>query len=81
MLSSEREEINGAHTDMMISINGEKREFDAPLTVTGLLDVLGLGEQMVLVEQNLEVIPRNEMENVQVSEGDAIEILRLAGGG
>lgn len=66
---------------MMISINGEKREFDAPLTVTGLLDVLGLGEQMVLVEQNLEVIPRNEMENVQVSEGDAIEILRLAGGG
>jgi len=66
---------------MNVTVNGEEKQFDAPLTVTELLDVLGLGEQMVLVEQNLEVIPRNEMGTVKISDGDAIEVLRLAGGG
>ncbi len=66
---------------MKVTVNGEEREFEAPLTIAGMLDALGLGEQMVLVEQNLNIIPRNEMEDVQVSEGDTIEILRMAGGG
>jgi thiamine biosynthesis protein ThiS len=66
---------------MDITINGEKRQFDTSLTIEALLDVLGLAEQMVLVEQNLEVIPHDEMKNVQICEGDIIEILRLAGGG
>ena len=71
----------GEPSNMNVTVNGEKREFDAPLTIAELLGVLGLGEQMVLVEQNLEVIPRNEMGTVKISDGDAIEVLRLAGGG
>jgi sulfur carrier protein len=66
---------------MEITLNGEKREFNGAMTVMELLEALGLGEQMVLVEQNLNVIPRNEMAAVQVAEGDVIEVFRLAGGG
>ena len=66
---------------MEITINGEKREFDSSVTIAALLDVLGLAEQMVLVEQNLEVISRDRMETIQVCDGDTIEILRMAGGG
>jgi len=66
---------------MMITVNGEERQFDTPLSITDLLEVLGLGEQMVLVEQNMEVVPRNEMGSMKVSDGDTIEIFRLAGGG
>jgi thiamine biosynthesis protein ThiS len=66
---------------MEITINGDKREFDESLTIAALLETLGLADQMVLVEQNREVIPRDKMEDIQVCNGDTIEILRLAGGG
>jgi sulfur carrier protein len=66
---------------MEITINGEKRVFDGPLTIAALLDRLGLAEQMVLVEKNLEVISHDRIETVQICEGDTLEILRLAGGG
>jgi len=66
---------------MEITLNGEKRTFDAPMTVKELLDALDLGEQMVLVERNRDVIPPDKMAQVPVSEGDVIEVFRLAGGG
>jgi thiamine biosynthesis protein ThiS len=66
---------------MEITLNGEKRSFDAPLTLAALLESLDLGDKMVLVEQNLKVIPRDELDSVTLSHGDTIEIFRLAGGG
>ena len=66
---------------MDITVNGEKREFDSPLMVTALLDALGLSEEMVLGEQNRHVVPKNEMAKTPVSDGDVIEIFRMAGSG
>ena len=66
---------------MEITLNGEKRAFDAPMTVEELLDVLDLGGQLVLVEKNRNVIPRDDMAQAPVSHGDVIEVFRLAGGG
>ena len=66
---------------MIITINGEKREFESPVTVTELLNLLNLKSQLVLVERNLEIVPRDAMNRTQVVEGDTVEILRLVGGG
>lgn len=66
---------------MIITLNGEKREFDSPISVAELLNLLNLKSKMVLVERNLEIVPRDAMNRTQVVEGDTVEILRLVGGG
>jgi sulfur carrier protein len=44
---------------MKIRLNGEEREFDAPLSVLGLLQAAGYGERRVAVEVNREIVARS----------------------
>jgi len=66
---------------MEITINGEKRTLEIPLTVTGLLQSLGINPQSVVVERNLRIVPRSEMEEETIRDADSIEIIKLVGGG
>jgi thiamine biosynthesis protein ThiS len=66
---------------MEISVNGEKKNFEMPMTISGLLDSLGINPQSVVVERNLQIVPRSELKQQPIEEGDAIEIIRLVGGG
>jgi thiamine biosynthesis protein ThiS len=66
---------------MEISLNGEKRSFEAPLTVASLLKSLEIRQGSVVVERNLRIVARSEMEHEPVEEGDSIEIIRLVAGG
>ncbi|MEE8397398.1 MAG: sulfur carrier protein ThiS [Desulfobacterales bacterium] len=66
---------------MIITINGDTREFNSPLTVTELLKALDLESQLVLVERNLQIVERDDMAETQVTDGDAFEILKVVGGG
>ncbi|MBU0698072.1 MAG: sulfur carrier protein ThiS [Pseudomonadota bacterium] len=67
---------------MELTINGEKRSgFVAPLTVTDLLEQLGINPKSVAVERNLEIVARNAMNKAAIQDGDTIEIIRLVGGG
>jgi thiamine biosynthesis protein ThiS len=66
---------------MEISVNGQKRSFTAPLTITGMLEMLGVNPKAVVVERNFQIVARPEMEAQSVEDGDAIEIIRLVGGG
>ncbi len=66
---------------MEIIVNGEKRSHPAPLTVAGLLKILGINAKAVVVERNLDIVERGAFENEFLAEGDAIEIVRLVGGG
>jgi len=66
---------------MEVTINGEKKTFETPLTVTGLLQSLGINPLSVVVERNLKIVPRSEMEEETVEDADSIEIIKLVGGG
>ena len=66
---------------MEISVNGQKKSFTAPLTITGMLEQLGVNPKAVVVERNFQIVARPEMETQSVEDGDAIEIIRLVGGG
>lgn len=72
------QERNGTIT---ITLNGEERRVPAGLTVRGLLGHLELNERMVVVERNREIVRRGRYEEVQVSEGDTIELVHFVGGG
>lgn len=66
---------------MDISVNGEMKAFDAPLSVAGLLNLLGLPQQKIAVEHNLEIVPKSAYETHMLAAGDRIEIVHFIGGG
>jgi thiamine biosynthesis protein ThiS len=64
-----------------IQLNGEPRRVSAGTTIAGMLGELGLDPRKVAVERNREIVPRGTFDEVQVSEGDAYEIVHFVGGG
>ncbi|MEO0399683.1 MAG: sulfur carrier protein ThiS [Pseudomonadota bacterium] len=67
---------------MKITLNGEERVFDRPLTVQGLIaDALSLDPRKVAVEQNLSIVPRSAYGATALADGDRIEIVQFVGGG
>ncbi|WP_411817669.1 sulfur carrier protein ThiS [Hyphococcus sp. DH-69] len=66
---------------MDITINGEKKALDGPLTIAGLLGVLALEPRKIAVERNLEIVPKSKYDETPLSDGDKIEIVQFVGGG
>jgi thiazole synthase len=66
---------------MNLTINGEQRDFEAPITVEKLLGQIGLDPRKVAVERNLEIVPKSEYEGVALDDGDKLEIVHFIGGG
>ena len=66
---------------LQITLNGEARQLDAPDSLRGLLVGLGLDPAKIAVERNLEIVPRSTYDQVQVADGDRLEIVHFIGGG
>jgi thiamine biosynthesis protein ThiS len=66
---------------MIITINGEKKEFTENLTFSTLLSELGVDARKVAVERNLNIVPRTTYAQTAVNDGDEIEIIKFIGGG
>jgi thiamine biosynthesis protein ThiS len=64
-----------------IVINGEPRAFEAPLTVSRLIDLLGLDTRKVAVERNEAIVPRSVYARTWLEAGDHLEIVHFIGGG
>lgn len=66
---------------LTVTLNGETRQLDAPTSVRGLLESLGLDPAKIAVERNLEIVPRSTYGEVAVANGDRLEIVHFIGGG
>jgi thiazole synthase len=66
---------------MRVTINGEERGIDAPMTVENLLGEIGLDSRKVAVERNLELVPKSAYGKTDVADGDRYEIVHFIGGG
>jgi sulfur carrier protein len=66
---------------MELTINGESRQFSAPLSVAALVDVLGFTGKRIAVERNGEIVARGRHAEVELAAGDRIEIVVAVGGG
>jgi len=66
---------------MEIKVNGQKQGYSGPTLVVDLLQSLGIDPRLVVVERNLRIVPRLELEKEPVHDGDSIEIIRFVGGG
>jgi len=64
-----------------ITVNGEHRSFQAPLTITQLLDELELSGKRLAVEMNGEIVPKSQHADTPIHDGAALEIVVAVGGG
>jgi sulfur carrier protein len=64
-----------------ISVNGEERSLDGPVSVDRLVDALGMERRGLAVAVNGEVVPRSTWVGRDVVDGDQVEILTIAQGG
>ncbi|MGE0668645.1 MAG: sulfur carrier protein ThiS [Sphingomonadales bacterium] len=64
-----------------VTINGENRQFAAPIPLNNLLSELGIDPRKVALERNLEIVPRSTYGDVLVGDGDRLEIVHFIGGG
>ncbi len=68
-------------TDVKITLNGDPYEIAGPLTVSALLARLDIDARRVAVEHNLVVLKRTTFEQVEIHDGDTVEIVNFVGGG
>ena len=66
---------------MTIRLNGEPHELAGPISITALLDALGIDSRLVAVEHNLEIVKRARYGDTMIAAGDEIEIVNFVGGG
>jgi thiamine biosynthesis protein ThiS len=64
-----------------VILNGEEIGLPENLTVAGLLAHLDLPRAKLAVERNLEIVPKSTFDEVQIVEGDRLEIVHFIGGG
>ena len=64
-----------------LTINGEPKQFNEPLLVTNLIEILGYTGKRIALERNGEIVPRSTYANVQLADGDKLEVVVAVGGG
>lgn len=62
-------------------VNGKSCTLPAGTTVEAVVRVLGSDPARVVVERNLEIVPRDAFTTTVVAEGDEIEVVQFVGGG
>jgi thiamine biosynthesis protein ThiS len=67
--------------EMKLQINGEPRDFTTPLSLSSLVEQLGMKQDRVAVELNRNLIPREQWGTTDLAEGDRLEIVHFVGGG
>ena len=64
-----------------VRLNGDTREIARGRSVQALLGDLGLHARLVVVEHNREILDRGSLEQVEVRDGDTLEVVHFVGGG
>jgi len=64
-----------------IRLNGAEMDVPVQTTIGTLVDKVVHDRERVAVERNGEIVPRADYDATEVVEGDALEVVTLAGGG
>ena len=66
---------------IQVQVNGKERKIQSGLSVHQLVESFDLDPKLIVVELNREILSRDQFDDVQVSEGDAVELVHFVGGG
>jgi sulfur carrier protein len=66
---------------MNLTVNGQRKNFSAPLNVEQLLTFLKLKRDRVVVELNREILTADKYVDIELQDDDTLEIIQFVGGG
>ena len=66
---------------MNIQLNGSSHEIETAMSVTDLLESIGLGGKPVVVEIDEQAVFPRDYPQVMIGEGSRVEVVMLAAGG
>ena len=66
---------------MIITINGKPEAIKMRLNLAQLIANKGLSIDNLVIEHNLRIVPKQQWQDVILSQNDAIEIINFVGGG
>ncbi len=66
---------------MLITVNGQPREVAEHILLLDLMRQLGVKPEITAVQRNAEVVNRKAVDSTVLMDGDAIELIRIVGGG
>jgi thiazole synthase len=72
---------NRQENHVLITVNGEQREFESAVTAHDLLTRLKLDPGKVALERNREIVPKSAYGTTRITDGDVLEIVHFIGGG
>jgi len=66
---------------MNLTVNGQCKNFPAPLNVAQLLSQLELNLEQVVVELNREILTADKYVDIELQDDDTLEVIQFVGGG
>jgi len=66
---------------LRVYVNGDAKEFSAPLSLSELITQLDLPAARIAVELNRNVVRRNDWSSTMLHDDDRLEIVHFVGGG
>ncbi|MBE3594504.1 MAG: sulfur carrier protein ThiS [Candidatus Carbobacillus altaicus] len=66
---------------MALVVNGKREQLPVLGSLEALLQHYGLNRQIVMVEKNGSIIPREAFAQTELHDGDRLEIVHFVGGG
>jgi sulfur carrier protein len=69
------------HNRIAIFVNGHTRQVAATMSLGELAQTCGLDERRLLVELNLQTLPRDEWPARMLQHGDRVEFIQVVAGG
>ena len=69
------------HNRIAIFVNGHARQVAATMSLGELAQTCGLDEKRLLVELNLQTLPRDEWPARMLQHGDRVEFIQVVAGG
>lgn len=66
---------------MQIKINGKSETIEKKLTIAQLVCDRGFLPERIVVEHNLEIVPKDDWHRIVLDDDDNLEIISFVGGG
>ena len=66
---------------MHITVNGEIKQLEKPISLDRLLELFSLPSQRIAVELNRRVVRKRDWGDTIINDSDRIEVVHFVGGG
>jgi sulfur carrier protein len=66
---------------MHITVNGEIKQLEKPISLDRLLELFSLPSQRIAVELNRQVVRKKDWGDTIINDSDRIEVVHFVGGG